>query len=71
MSSTAEGCGNLQGVKAGSKCQQTPSNSPAACTDRTCVYNGTATTDADCDKYLTGCITTGKGCVSGSIPCTG
>lgn len=42
----------------------------AACTLRKCSDNTTATTDASCSEFLTGCLTTGLGCIESTKDCT-
>lgn len=42
------------------------------CRDRVCSdAPATTVTDADCDKFLTGCLTNKKGCLDSSVTCTG
>ena len=40
------------------------------CLARTCYDNTTASSDSDCEAYLTGCITNGAGCVKLSDGCS-
>ncbi|CAK62361.1 unnamed protein product (macronuclear) [Paramecium tetraurelia] len=70
MTGTSESCQLLTGLVLGSKCQGNTSVN-GTCVVRRCQDNGIATTDADCKKYLDGCITTGKGCISATVPCSG
>lgn len=37
---------------------------------RKCYDNVTATTDYECNTYLSGCVTRGTGCIPNSEPCT-
>ncbi|CAD8156844.1 unnamed protein product [Paramecium pentaurelia] len=70
MSGTSESCQQLTGIKLGSKCSGNTSVN-GGCVDKRCQDNGTATTDADCKKFMDGCITTGKGCIASTTPCSG
>ncbi|CAD8055005.1 unnamed protein product [Paramecium primaurelia] len=48
----------------------TATTTSSPCTIRTCYDNVTATTDSECDTYLSGCVTRGTGCIPNSEPCT-
>jgi hypothetical protein len=52
------------------KCWGTSDTVTGACRDRTCADNTTATSDSECDAFLTGCLTTGAGCISKSSGCS-
>ncbi|CAK67225.1 unnamed protein product (macronuclear) [Paramecium tetraurelia] len=41
-----------------------------ACINKNCYDNVTATSDSECDSYLSGCVTRGTGCIPNSEPCT-
>ncbi|CAD8071729.1 unnamed protein product [Paramecium sonneborni] len=70
LEGTSESCQQLTATVWGSKCQSNTSVI-GACISKRCQDNGTATTDADCKKFLDGCITTGKGCIDGTTKCSG
>jgi len=48
----------------------TASTSLSACINKTCYDNVTATTDSECDTYLSGCVTRGAGCIPNTESCT-
>lgn len=54
------------------KCKPTatPSTSTSSCSNRSCYDNVVATSDSDCDSYLSGCVTRGVGCIPNTEPCT-
>ncbi|CAD8176717.1 unnamed protein product [Paramecium octaurelia] len=39
------------------------------CVVRQCTHNTTAMTDQECEAFLTGCRTSGKGCVDSTVTC--
>ncbi|TNV71570.1 hypothetical protein FGO68_gene4687 [Halteria grandinella] len=52
------------------KCWGTSDTVTGACRDRTCADNTTATSDSECESFLTGCLTTGAGCISKTSGCS-
>ena len=52
------------------KCWSTSTTTKGACIDRICSHNTTATTDVDCDTFLTGCVTKGTGCIESTSECS-
>ncbi|CAD8087924.1 unnamed protein product [Paramecium sonneborni] len=40
------------------------------CIIRQCIHNTIAMTDQECEAFLSGCRTSGKGCVDSTVPCT-
>ncbi|CAD8160881.1 unnamed protein product [Paramecium octaurelia] len=64
---SASQCQNLRTISGG-RCWL--SNSYGTCVMRQCVHNTTAMTDQECDAFLTGCKTTGRGCVTSTTSCS-
>ncbi|CAD8212927.1 unnamed protein product [Paramecium octaurelia] len=52
------------------KCFGDNPNLKIACRDRQCSDLATATSDSDCDNFLSGCVFNGIGCVKKSDPCS-
>ena len=40
------------------------------CRNRKCADNTTASSDLECTAFLSGCVTTGKGCIEKTASCT-
>ncbi|CAD8101276.1 unnamed protein product [Paramecium sonneborni] len=53
----------------GELCFQDPNNSNQVCRTRVCSDNNTAVNDFQCDQFLKGCKTTGKGCTNSTSQC--
>nr|CAA59447.1 alpha-51D-immobilization antigen [Paramecium tetraurelia] len=66
-------CNLLLDGTAKDKCKPLAPATPTAagaCTNKKCYDNVTATSDSECDSYLSGCVTRGTGCIPNSEPCT-
>ncbi|CAK61922.1 unnamed protein product (macronuclear) [Paramecium tetraurelia] len=72
INGSTEFCNLLLDGSGKDKCKLTAtvSTTPAACTNKKCYDNVTATSDSECDSYLSGCVTRGTGCIPNSEPCT-
>ncbi|CAD8107903.1 unnamed protein product [Paramecium sonneborni] len=68
MKGTNDSCKQLTGIVFGSKCQGNTSIQ-GDCVAKRCQDNGTAKTDEECNKFLSGCITTGNGCIERTTTC--
>ncbi|CAD8175771.1 unnamed protein product [Paramecium pentaurelia] len=69
---SADFCNSLLDSTGKDRCRPiaTATTTSSPCTIRTCYDNVTATTDSECDTYLSGCVTRGTGCIPNSEPCT-
>ncbi|CAD8044190.1 unnamed protein product [Paramecium primaurelia] len=56
-------CSSFIGNSGKQKCYGTSETTSQSCVIRVCTHNVTATTDSECETFLSGCITNGKGCV--------
>jgi hypothetical protein len=52
------------------KCWGTSDSVTGPCRDRVCTDNTSATSNDECETFLTGCLTTGAGCISKSAACS-
>ncbi|CAK64744.1 unnamed protein product (macronuclear) [Paramecium tetraurelia] len=74
-----EPCSSYYGTKTscqaftgnGKKCYgDSTTTTKAACRDRQCTDMSTATSDSECENFLTGCLFNGVGCVHKSAACS-
>ncbi|CAD8113555.1 unnamed protein product [Paramecium primaurelia] len=68
---STEFCNSLLDTTGKDKCRPlaTPTTTSSACTIKTCYDNVTATSDSDCETYLSGCVTRGIGCIPNTAQC--
>ncbi|CAD8206022.1 unnamed protein product [Paramecium pentaurelia] len=65
---TKEQCSKFTGD--GVKCFGDSVSVKAACRNRSCTDLATATSDSECESFLTGCLFNGVGCVSKTAACS-
>ncbi|CAK89346.1 unnamed protein product (macronuclear) [Paramecium tetraurelia] len=72
FSGSGDYCNGLLDPTGKDKCKPlaTATTTISACANRTCYDNVTAESDPDCDTYLSGCVTRGKGCIPNTVACT-
>ncbi|CAD8113351.1 unnamed protein product [Paramecium primaurelia] len=68
---STEFCNSLLDTTGKDKCRPitTATTTSSACTNKTCYDNVTATSDSDCEAYLSGCVTRGTGCIPNTAQC--
>ncbi|CAK87462.1 unnamed protein product (macronuclear) [Paramecium tetraurelia] len=65
---SSEQCLNVTTLS-GETCFQDPNNNSMQCRARICSDNQTALNDLQCDQFLKGCVTSGRGCTDSTQPC--
>ncbi|CAD8211577.1 unnamed protein product [Paramecium octaurelia] len=73
LNGSTEFCNLLLDTTGKDRCKPLAPASPTAagaCTNKQCYDNVTATSDSECDSYLSGCVTRGTGCIPNTEQCT-
>ncbi|CAK67224.1 unnamed protein product (macronuclear) [Paramecium tetraurelia] len=73
INGSADFCNLILDSTTKDKCKPLAPATPTAagaCTNKKCYDNVTATSDSECDSYLSGCVTRGTGCIPNNEPCT-